>query len=83
MDTQSPLLSVKNLKTYFFLDEGVVKAVDGVSFDVFPGSGNSHFPNLVATVVASSAHALCPIECRVLKPNSTHYFNNVQYMCIN
>ena len=37
MDTQSPLLSVKNLKTYFFLDEGVVKAVDGVSFDVFPG----------------------------------------------
>jgi peptide/nickel transport system ATP-binding protein len=32
-----PLLSVRNLKTYFHLDEGVVKAVDGVSFDVFPG----------------------------------------------
>lgn len=33
----SPLLSVRNLKTYFPLDEGLVKAVDGVSFDVFRG----------------------------------------------
>jgi peptide/nickel transport system ATP-binding protein len=28
------LLEVKNLKTYFFLDEGTVAAVDGVSFNV-------------------------------------------------
>ncbi len=33
----SPLLSVRNLKTYFFQDEGTVKAVDGASFDVYPG----------------------------------------------
>jgi peptide/nickel transport system ATP-binding protein len=33
----NPLLSVRNLKTYFFQDEGTVKAVDGASFDVFPG----------------------------------------------
>jgi peptide/nickel transport system ATP-binding protein len=32
-----PLLSVRNLKTSFFQDEGVTKAVDGASFDVFPG----------------------------------------------
>lgn len=32
-----PLLSVHNLKTYFFQDEGTVKAVDGVSFNVPPG----------------------------------------------
>ena len=32
-----PLLSVKELKTEFVLDEGTVKAVDGVSFDVYPG----------------------------------------------
>jgi oligopeptide/dipeptide ABC transporter ATP-binding protein len=29
------LLSVRNLKTYFFQDEGVVKAVDGATFDVY------------------------------------------------
>jgi oligopeptide/dipeptide ABC transporter ATP-binding protein len=33
----NPLLSVHDLKAYFPLDEGLVKAVDGVSFDVFPG----------------------------------------------
>ena len=32
-----PLLSVRNLKTFFLMDEGTVKAVDGVSFDVQPG----------------------------------------------
>jgi peptide/nickel transport system ATP-binding protein len=32
-----PILSIKNLKTYFHQDEGVVRAVDGVSFDVYPG----------------------------------------------
>ena len=32
-----PLLSVRDLKTYFMMDEGVVKAVDGVTFDVNSG----------------------------------------------
>jgi peptide/nickel transport system ATP-binding protein len=32
-----PLLWVRDLKTYFFQDEGTVKAVDGASFDVYPG----------------------------------------------
>ena len=36
-NTSQPLLSVRNLKTYFFQDEGTVKAVDGATFDVYPG----------------------------------------------
>lgn len=32
-----PILSVRELQTYFFMDEGTVRAVDGVSFDVYPG----------------------------------------------
>src|SRR5919198_573677 len=33
----TPLLSVRDLRTHFLADEGVVKAVDGVSFDVYAG----------------------------------------------
>lgn len=36
-DNMTPLLSVRNLKTYFPQDEGTVKAVDGASFEVYPG----------------------------------------------
>jgi peptide/nickel transport system ATP-binding protein len=32
-----PILSVRGLKTYFLADEGTVRAVDGTSFDLFPG----------------------------------------------
>ena len=32
-----PVLKVEDLKTYFYTEDGVVKAVDGVDFEVFPG----------------------------------------------
>jgi len=35
--SRQPLLRVEDLKAYFYMDEGVVHAVDGVSFDVMPG----------------------------------------------
>jgi peptide/nickel transport system ATP-binding protein len=38
MTTREPLLAVRNLKTYFAQDEGLVKAVDGVSLEVAPGA---------------------------------------------
>jgi peptide/nickel transport system ATP-binding protein len=38
MDTHGqPILEVRELRTYFFPDEGTVKAVDGASFEVYPG----------------------------------------------
>jgi peptide/nickel transport system ATP-binding protein len=37
-DPRPPLLSVRNLKTYFAQDEGTVKAVDGVNLDLYPGA---------------------------------------------
>ncbi|HET9199653.1 MAG TPA: ABC transporter ATP-binding protein [Dehalococcoidia bacterium] len=33
----APLLQVKDLRTYFFTEDGVVKAVDGVTYDVNEG----------------------------------------------
>jgi len=37
-ESRSTLLTVRDLKTYFAQDEGTVKAVDGVSFDLYPGA---------------------------------------------
>ena len=31
-----PLLSIQNLQTHFFTDDGLIKAVDGISFDMAP-----------------------------------------------
>ena len=34
---KKPLLEVRNLKTYFYTEDGLVRAVDGVNFEVYPG----------------------------------------------
>jgi len=36
-DRDKPLLSVRDLKTYYFQDEGTVRAVDGATFEVHVG----------------------------------------------
>jgi oligopeptide/dipeptide ABC transporter ATP-binding protein len=35
--TTQPLLEIKNLKTYFYTEDGIVRAVDGVDIEVGPG----------------------------------------------
>ena len=37
MNNNKPLLEVKGLKTYFYTEDGIVRAVDGVNFEVYPG----------------------------------------------
>ncbi len=37
LEKKTPLLEVKNLKTYFYSSGGLVKAVDDVSFEVYQG----------------------------------------------
>jgi oligopeptide/dipeptide ABC transporter ATP-binding protein len=37
VDNKDLLVEVKNLKTYFFLDEGTARAVDGADFDLYRG----------------------------------------------
>ncbi|MFO7889195.1 MAG: ABC transporter ATP-binding protein [bacterium] len=36
-NTKSKILQVKDLKTYFFTENGIVKAVDGVDFEIYQG----------------------------------------------
>ncbi|MFW6036033.1 MAG: ABC transporter ATP-binding protein [Halothermotrichaceae bacterium] len=35
--SEEKLIEIKNLKTYFYTDEGIVRAVGGVDFEIFPG----------------------------------------------
>jgi len=35
--SQGPLLEVKKLKTYFYTEDGVVQAINGVDFSIMPG----------------------------------------------
>jgi oligopeptide/dipeptide ABC transporter ATP-binding protein len=37
VDSKNALLQVKDLRTYFHTEDGIVKAVDGVTFDVYSG----------------------------------------------
>src|SRR5690242_19949306 len=37
MTAGAPILSVRDLKTYFMSEEGTTRAIDGATFDLYPG----------------------------------------------
>jgi peptide/nickel transport system ATP-binding protein len=63
-----PILSVEDLRTYFRTDSGIVRAVDGVTFQVFPGEtlGVVGESGSGKSVMASSVMRLIPEPGRIV-----------------
>ena len=68
------LLSIKDLRTWFFTDQGVAKAVDGVSFEVREGEtlgvvGESGCGKSVTVQALMGAHSNAPWEDNIWTRN--------------
>ena len=73
MPATAPLLEVEGLKTHFFTRDGVVRAVDGVSFTIQPGEtlalvgesgcGKSVTSLSIMRLIASRPAARWPAPC--------------------
>lgn len=64
----SPLLDVRDLKTHFFTRNGIIKAVNGVSFDIMPGEtlGLVGESGSGKTITVTSILRLLPRGARIL-----------------
>ena len=69
------LLEVKDLKTYFFLDEGTVRAVDGVDFNIWRGQtlGVVGESGCGKSVTARSILRIVPKPGRIVEGEITLY----------
>lgn len=69
------LLEIKNLKTYFFLDEGVLKAVDGVNFTIKKNTilGVIGESGCGKSVTAQSILRLIPYPGKIMEGNILLY----------
>lgn len=75
MENNHLLLDVKSLKTYFFLDEGTVRAVDGVDFTIKPGQtlGVVGESGCGKSVTARSILRIVPQPGRIIEGEITLY----------
>jgi ABC-type dipeptide/oligopeptide/nickel transport system ATPase component len=64
----NPVLSINDLRTYFHTQDGIAKAVDGVSYDVYPGEtlGVVGESGCGKSVTAASILRLIPIPPGVI-----------------
>jgi oligopeptide/dipeptide ABC transporter ATP-binding protein len=75
MDDRPPLLKVRNLRTYFFLDEGTVRAVDGVDLTIRRGQtvGIVGESGCGKSVTARSILRIVPEPGRIVEGEITLY----------
>ena len=75
MDDRPPLLKVRNLRTYFFLDEGTVRAVDGVDLTIRRGQtvGIVGESGCGKSVTARSILRIVPKPGRIVEGEITLY----------
>ena len=78
MDQPQPILSVRHLSTCFRTDQGVVTAVDDVSFELFAGEslGIVGESGCGKSVTSKSIMRLLPEHNSFLKPESRILFDN-------
>ena len=76
---QTPILQVRNLTTSFRTDDGLVTAVDDVSFDVFAGEtlGIVGESGCGKTVTSKSIMRLLPEHLTIYGQNSKVLYNNI------
>ncbi len=75
MKQEQLLVEVQNLKTYFFLDEGTVRALDGVDFNIYRGQtlGVVGESGCGKSVTARSILRIVPRPGRIVEGKITFY----------